>query len=116
MARLVVLESPYRGDDGHANLERNMEYARACMRDCIINRRESPFASHLLYAQEGILDDKNPEERRLGIGAGLAWAEKAEATVVYTDLGITEGMKLGIERAEELGRPVEYRTLKSWES
>ena len=110
--RLVILESPYRGDDGHANLERNRNYARECMRDSIINHGEFPFASHLLYTQEGILDDEDPEERILGIEIGLAWGEHAEATVVYTDFGITEGMRLGIERAKEVGRPVEHRTLR----
>jgi len=115
MARLVVLESPYRGDDGYANLERNIEYARKCMRDCLFNRGEFPFASHLIYPQEGVSDDNIPEERGLGIEAGLAWGEHAEATVVYTDFGITEGMGLGIERAEEVGRVVEYRTLGDWE-
>ena len=49
MARLVVLESPYRGDDGYESLERNIEYARACMRDCFLNHGECPFASNLLY-------------------------------------------------------------------
>lgn len=105
MARLVVVESPYAGD-----VEKNVNYARACMRDCFL-RREYPFASHLLYTQPGVLDDKNPEERKLGIKAGLEWVKVAEATIVYTDLGITDGMKLGIERASLDGRVVEYRVL-----
>jgi hypothetical protein len=36
-------------------------------------RGESPIASHLLYTQPGILKDDVPEERPLGIEAGLAW-------------------------------------------
>lgn len=111
MPKLVVLETPYRGDNSHETLERNIEYVKACMRDCLLNHGEFPFASHLLYTQPGILDDKSPEERNLGIEAGLAWVVHAEATVVYTDLGISEGMKLGIERARQVGRPVEYRKL-----
>lgn len=114
--RLVVLETPYRGDDGYVHLERNMTYARACMRDCFLNHGEFPFASHLLYTQEGILDDNSHDERNLGIEAGLAWVSHAHATVVYTDLGISEGMKLGIKRAEESRRPVEFRTLDGWMS
>jgi len=51
------------------------------------------------------------EERILGIEAGLAWTKYAEATVVYTDKGISKGMKLAIERAKQEGRPIEYRTL-----
>ena len=105
--RLVALESPFAGD-----VAANLTYARACMKDCF-DRGEYPFASHLLYTQEGILDDDIPEERRLGIEAGLAWEKSADVTVVYTDLGITEGMEYGIERAHEAGRLVEVRELGS---
>lgn len=100
--RLVLLESPYAG-----NVEENTAYARKCMADCL-KRGEAPFASHLLYTQ--MLDDLKPEERSLGIEAGLAWGAKAAATVVYTDKGISLGMELGIERAHNQGRPVEFRT------
>lgn len=78
------------------------------MRDSL-KRGEAPFASHRLYP--GILDDDVPAERRLGIEAGLAWGQCADATVVYEDLGISPGMALGIERARAEGRPVEHRRL-----
>lgn len=103
--RLVILESPYAGD-----VTINEAYARAAMRDCLA-RGDAPAASHLLYTQPGVLDDGNPEERARGIDAGLAWGAVAEATVVYTDRGISRGMAAGIERAEAEGRPVEWRTL-----
>jgi hypothetical protein len=106
--RLVILESPYAGD-----VEANIDYARACMRDCLL-RGEAPFASHLLYTQDGVLDDRLWPERRLGIVAGLCWGRHADATVVYRDLGISEGMKQGIGDAEKLFRPVEYRVLGTW--
>lgn len=63
--RLVVLESPYAGD-----VERNVRYARAAVRDCL-DRGEAPIASHLLYTQPGVLDDLVPAERAMGIEAGL---------------------------------------------
>lgn len=103
--RLVILESPYAGD-----IEANVEYARACVRDSL-SRGEAPIASHLLYTQPGILRDEVPEERQWGIDAGLAWSDKAEATVVYIDRGISRGMEYGIANAERAGRPVERRTL-----
>jgi hypothetical protein len=106
--RLVLVESPYAGD-----VERNLRYLRACLHDCFL-RREYPFASHALYTQPGVLDDHDPAERALGIEAGLAWGRLAAKTVVYTDLGITPGMKLGIERAEAEGRTVEKRNLPNW--
>ncbi len=105
---LVIIESPFAGD-----VETNIKFARACMRDSL-NRGESPFAMHLLYTQEGILDDDIPEERNRGIEAGLAWGKYARRTIVYTNLGITEGMEKGIQRAKKEGREIEYRELDSW--
>lgn len=110
---LVLVESPYAGKNDE-ELARNIRYARACLHDCL-RRGEYPFASHLLYTQTGVLRDGVSEERKLGIQAGLAWGRRAQVTVVYTDLGITKGMNLGIERAQEAGRPVEFRTLSHWE-
>jgi hypothetical protein len=107
---LVVIESPFAGE-----IERNIKYARACMRDSL-SRGEAPLASHLLYTQEGILKDGVPEERNWGIEAGLAWGKKAKKTIVYTDLGISGGMEKGIQRAKDEGREVEYRKLDSWTS
>ena len=103
--RLVILESPYAGD-----VVINMAYARACLRDCLL-RGEAPLASHLLYTQSGVLDDTLPEERALWIEAGLCWGQLAQATVVYTDRGISLGMTEGIDRAKREGRPVELRSL-----
>lgn len=103
--RRVVIESPYAGNVGE-----NMAYLRRCMRDCLL-RGEAPFASHAIYTQ--VLDDNVASERKWGIEAGFAWRDLAEATVVYTDLGVSDGMKLGIEDADKKGRPVEYRTLRT---
>ncbi len=108
----VVLESPYagRGTDLAGETAKNIDYARACLRDCL-NCGEAPIASHLLYTQPGVLNDDNPAERKWGIEAGLAWGNLAEASVVYVDRGISKGMKFGIARARKEGRPVEYRSL-----
>lgn len=108
MPRLVILESPYAGD-----VVANVAYARAAMRDSLL-RGEAPAASHLLYTQEGVLDDGNPAERALGIEAGLAWGRAAEATVVYEDMGVSRGMLQGIARAMAEGRPVERRLVPGW--
>ena len=101
--RLVVLESPYAGD-----VQRNLRYLRVCMRDSLF-RGEAPYASHLMYTPA--LDDDMADERELGIACGLAWGKWAAATVVYADLGISRGMKLGIERAKCDGRPIEERLM-----
>lgn len=104
--RLVILESPYAGD-----VEANLEYARACVRDSL-SRGEAPIASHLLYTQPGILNDDVPAERQWGIDAGLAWGKAAEASVVYVDRGISKGMEYGIAAAEAAGRPILYRAIR----
>lgn len=103
--KLVILESPYAG-----SVEANIEYARRAVRDSLL-RGEAPIASHLLYTQPGVLDDDIPGERQMGIDAGLAWREVAEGTVVYTDLGITKGMKYGIDKMYKKGGKVVFRTL-----
>lgn len=115
--RRVIVESPFRTTDievaGHSiTIEEtdNVAYARACMRDCL-RRGESPYASHLLYTQPGVLDDSVPEERAQGIEAGLVWKQSADASIVYYDRGITKGMILGIQLSAKIGQPVEYRQL-----
>lgn len=111
--RRVILETPYAG-----NVAENTAYARACLLDCL-RRGEAPIASHLLYTQ--VLDDTKPNERQLGINAGHEWVHCANATVVYTDRGISPGMRAGIALAERSGVMVEYRKLnkeerEKWES
>ena len=100
----VMIESPLKGD-----YERNRKYARACMRDSLA-LGEAPFAMHLLYAQDGILDDTVPGEREMGIAAGLEWSTSADLIALYTDLGISEGMQLAQRQAARRGIPVVYRS------
>ncbi|MGZ2448535.1 hypothetical protein ACVIRO_001289 [Rhizobium ruizarguesonis] len=109
--KLVILESPYAGATP-ADTDRNVRYARLCVRDSL-ERGEAPIASHLLYTQPHILDDDIPHERQWGIDAGLAWRKVAEGSVVYVDLGISAGMKYGIAAAERAGLNVEYRKLRT---
>jgi hypothetical protein len=101
----VILESPFAG-----NVEEHIKYARRAMHDSLL-RKEAPLASHILYTQEGILDDNIPEQRALGIEAGLIWGKEAELTVVYIDYGVSKGMQFAIDRAKAEGRPVEIREI-----
>jgi hypothetical protein len=109
--RRVILESPY-GAATPEGVAANVAYACRCVRDSLL-RGESPIASHLLYTQPGILDDSVPAEREAGIEAGLKWVAVADFMVVYTDLGISNGMRQGITRAERYYIPIEYRTLEA---
>jgi hypothetical protein len=101
----VILESPFAGD-----IERNIDYARKCVRDSLL-RGEAPIASHLLYTQDGVLDDNIPEERKHGIDAGLAWKSVAEKHVFYIDYGMSRGMEYGLAYATENNIPIEKRTI-----
>lgn len=111
---MVVVESPYKGH-GWWPLSafrrwRNVRYARACVADCL-RRGEAPWASHLLYTQPGVLRDDVPAERAFGIHAGLEIGRRADKTVVYADLGMSAGMRAGVDAAYAQGRPVEVRRL-----
>ena len=92
----VIIESPFAGrGDRHSIRERdredNIEYARTAMRDSIL-RGEAPFASHLLYTQDGILDDSIEAERKIGIACGAMWRQRALKTIFYTDREWSPGM------------------------
>jgi len=101
--RRAILESPFA-----ASVEKNRIYAIACARD-MLSRGEAPFASHLIYPQ--LFDKYTEENRQKGMAAGRVWIPAAELSVVYTDLGLTEGMLRGIAKAEAEGVLVERRRL-----
>ena len=103
----VVIESPYAAPTAEG-VAANVAYARRCVIDSL-HCGEAPYASHLFYTQ--VLDDRDEDDRSLGISAGLRWGEAAEKTAVYTDRGISKGMQFGIDCAKALGRPIEYRSI-----
>jgi hypothetical protein len=107
--RRVLLESPY-GSDDPTMVDANVAYARKCLRDSI-KRGEAPIASHLLFTQPGVLRDDVPDERRLGIDAGLAWMTYADAMVLYIDRGVSPGMREAMKLAQRTGLEVELRSL-----
>ena len=102
----VIIESPFAG--GFANVK----YARECVLDSL-HRGESPYASHLLYTQKGLLNDEIPEQRKLGIGAADNWLKVADHIAVYCDQGITRGMVIGIVKAARLAKPIHLRWLRA---
>lgn len=103
--RTIVIESPYAGD-----VVANLGYARRCIHDCL-KRGEAPYASHLFFTQDGLLDDLKPEERELGIEAGLAIGASLDAVAFYVDRGISGGMLQGYAAAKKRGAVVEVRAL-----
>ena len=110
--KLVIIESPYAADTPEG-VAANVDYARRCVADSLA-RGEAPFASHLLYTQEGILDDTIPEQRTQGIRAGFAWGVCADLRAFYVDRGMSAGMALALMELRKLGREYETRML-DWE-
>jgi hypothetical protein len=119
--KLVIIESPFgKRVDGTPctpqEMAENLVYARACMRDSLRRGDEAPFGSHLIYPQ--VLDDATPEERKLGMEAGWAWAQAAAiakglstVVAVYIDRGVTPGMLDGIKQHKINGLRIEERRL-----
>lgn len=125
---LAVIESPYNAPTIPL-FARNVRYARAALLDAI-GLGYAPLASHLLYTQEGVLSEASPSDRERGIRAGVVpyayvLPKYEESPVfgprsggfcrpvclVYPDLGITPGMKYGIQEAKTHGCSVLHRTL-----
>lgn len=101
----VIIESPYAGE-----VDLNVAYLQSCLRDSLL-RGEAPFASHGLYTQPGVLDDKDPEERELGMRAGFAWRDAAELTVFYIDRGFSGGMIRALRECLDRDYPYEFRSV-----
>lgn len=101
----VIIESPFAGE-----VHRNILYAKRAMLHSI-SLGEAPFASHLLYTQEGLLDDTNLSERNLGMTCGFSWFLHADLIAVYQDYGISPGMRQAIALAKEYSLPVVYRVI-----
>lgn len=98
MRKPVIIESPFKGW-----VSLNKAYLQACIRDTL-NRGETPYASHQMLTDA--LDDGNPEERELGISAGLdlrtiLLRDKETIVAYYTDLGWSSGMKRALAAHSE---------------
>ncbi len=105
----TIIESPYAGDT-EEEVKRNKEYALRAMRDSI-ERGEAPFASHVLYAMTGLLDDSIPEQRYSGINMGYNWLIAADQVVFYVDYGMSPGMERAWDVAVDHGIQCSYRKL-----
>jgi hypothetical protein len=88
----VYIASPFRGSTKEETRQ-NIVYARLCMRDSL-ERGEAPYLSHLLYTQVWA---ETEAQREAGLKAGDAWREVSELVAVYTDLGVTEGMRRALQ-------------------
>lgn len=93
--RICVIESRYEATNS-VELTRNLAYARALV-EYVTLRGDSPCASHLLITQS--LDDRDLEQRKLGMAAGLALLRVADIHAFGIDLGVSDGMRAAMEIA-----------------
>lgn len=103
--KLVYICSPLRGD-----YEKNIRKAQEACAWVMLNFPDTiAIAPHIYFTQ--FLDDTNPNERSLGMEAGLALLEKCDELWVIGNR-VSEGMAAEIARAEELGIPIKGRWRK----
>ena len=112
--RRVLIESPYAAPTFEQTQE-HVRYTRLAIRDALY-KGEAPLASHVLYTQQNVTDDTIEAERNLGIDAGIAWYAKSQGCRVYTDCGLSNGVKYGIKRAKKDNIQIEFRTVTGWHS
>ncbi|MFP3153616.1 hypothetical protein LQZ18_04155 [Lachnospiraceae bacterium ZAX-1] len=96
---IAYICSPYRAKNDE-ELTRNIEYAQELQRDALL-KGYAPIVPHLSLTQS--LDDNDPQERKIGIDAGLELLEICDGILVGDRYGISEGMEAEIKKAEELG-------------
>jgi len=92
----VFICSPYHGD-----IERNLEIARKLSR-AVALQGHMPIAPHLLFPQ--FLDDNDDTQRDLAMAFCQELVLACDAIVVYTNGGISPGMRPEIDAAYALGK------------
>lgn len=107
--RKIFICSPYRPigktkKERQEDLEWNLRLARYAA-DYVIQNGNIPYAPHLYFPQ--LLDDNDPEERRMGTLFGLIWLAGCDEVWVVGRI-ISDGMGREIGMAHELGIPVRH--------
>lgn len=97
--RYIFVCSPYRG-----NILENTKKAKEYCRE-IAKNGDLPIAPHLYFTQ--FLDEKNEQEREMGIEYGISLLWHCYEMYVFGDK-ITEGMKKEIDYAKKMGIGIKY--------
>ena len=97
--KLIFVCSPFAGDTetNIVNARRYCEY--------VFDHGAVPFAPHLYFPQ--FLDDNDEEQRKTGIGAGIAILAQCDELWAFGDK-LTEGMRLELKIADGLGIPMRF--------
>lgn len=108
--KTVVIISPFMAEDP-SKKDRFYNYAKRCAKDSM-NRNEAPLVSHVFY-YDMLGSSSVALERDMGFNSQLAWIRKCDLVVVYSDFGITQGMKAAIDYAKFKNKKVELRTISA---
>ena len=98
--KLVFVSSRLRGD-----MENNMKLAE-CLCRIVALRKFVPIAPHIYFTR--FLDDKNQNERELGLASGLELLRLCKEMWVFNFDGISEGMQMEIDFAKKNNIKVRY--------
>lgn len=98
--KLIFVSSRLRGD-----MENNMKLAE-CLCRIVILKGQIPIAPHIYFTR--FLDDRNANERDLGLTCGLELLKLCEEIWVFSFDGISQGMQLEIDSAKEQGKVIKY--------
>jgi len=101
----AYLISPYSGDT-----KKNVAYALRCMHHAL-SEGYSPYASHILFAASGCLNDDDPKDRDFGFRAGYAFLSTCEIALSFMDLGVSRGMRADLDASRRLDIPIRYLSL-----
>ena len=96
--RKIYVASKYAGDE-EKNVKNAIGYCRR-----VIEQGHMPLASHLLYPQ--MLDDTNPEERKMGRMFGMALLGICDEVWVFGE--ISSGMAEEIREAKTMKKTLRY--------
>lgn len=97
----VFICSPYAGD-----ISKNTQNARQFMKYAV-QKGVVPFAPHLLYPL--ILNEKDPNQRKLGLSFGLIWLTMCDEMWVFGE-NISAGMQTEIDKARACHIPIRHFT------
>lgn len=86
------------------------QYIRMCIRDCLV-REEIPWASHVMFAWTEALYDDDPEQRAEGLAVAKQMSKRCDLIAVYSDLGVTSGMREVLTFAAFQGKKIEHRKI-----
>jgi hypothetical protein len=97
--KIVYIASPLAGDIQN-NIQKALGYCRMAVSMGVV-----PLAPHTIFTR--LLDDNDPEQRRLGMKMGYTLLERCDELWVFGSV-LSAGMKAEITYAEKLGMPVRY--------